>query len=296
MNQDDPQFTAFALGELDAKARAEVERALSGDTDLQRALEELRAFAVLLENVFEEEPMPGLSAPQVARIRAELDSEEPEREDRRLIPIWTWGSVLAACIVLVFWVGIHRSDPPSSGRGLTESETEITPSRDRERRRVDQVQEVVARKDVEQSFTVTPDSDRRESLAAAEKLLEIRAPGDLVGVASDIRDPFELDNLAMASKSFRTASRADLASMKAKDLLSLLAEFLQTKDAALVTSANETRIVTNGIQIRAGDLIPVSLQGRIFGVRVLEITKKSYTLAMNDSRLTRRMAEGKGLD
>ena len=63
---DDPRLTAYALGELDAADRAEVEALLADSPEARRFVEEIRATARLLTEQLHQEPAPA-SPPSTAR-------------------------------------------------------------------------------------------------------------------------------------------------------------------------------------------------------------------------------------
>ena len=67
MNQDDPRFTAYALGEgqnLSEEDIAEIEKALEENLDLRIQCEEIRAVSGLLESAFSDEPEEDLTKEQ----------------------------------------------------------------------------------------------------------------------------------------------------------------------------------------------------------------------------------------
>ena len=84
----DPRPTAYALDELDAAERAEVEAELAGDPERRRLVDEICATARLLTEHFQSYPRPTayaldeLDAAERAEVEAEL-AGDPER--RRLV-------------------------------------------------------------------------------------------------------------------------------------------------------------------------------------------------------------------
>src|SRR5271165_7657376 len=76
----DPRLTAYALDELDATERAEVEAELAGDPERRRLVEEIRATARLLTEHFQNEPRPKLTPEQRETIEARLrTATKPQR-------------------------------------------------------------------------------------------------------------------------------------------------------------------------------------------------------------------------
>ena len=73
----DPRLTAYALDELDAAERAEVEAELAGDPERRRLVEEIRATARLLTEHFQNEPRPKLTPEQREAIEARLQTAKP---------------------------------------------------------------------------------------------------------------------------------------------------------------------------------------------------------------------------
>ncbi len=110
---NDPNWTAFALGELAAAEAAEYEQVLASDEDAQAFVGEIRAMAALLETQLEAEPMPELTAEH----RAAIESA-PEKKSAKVIPfrwIVAGGSAFAAAAILMIAVGLplmtHKADP-----------------------------------------------------------------------------------------------------------------------------------------------------------------------------------------
>lgn len=77
-NLDDPKLTAYALGELDAAERADVEALLARDPETKQLVEELQQTARQLEGELRVNPCPELSAEQAAAIEAELSLRAEE--------------------------------------------------------------------------------------------------------------------------------------------------------------------------------------------------------------------------
>ena len=82
----DPRLIAYALDELDAAERAEVEAQLVGDPERRRLVEEIRATARLLTEHFQNEPRPKLAPEQREAIEARLQTAKLWRKWRRRRP------------------------------------------------------------------------------------------------------------------------------------------------------------------------------------------------------------------
>ncbi len=110
INPDDPKLTAYVLGELDEKERAEVEAQLAGSAELRRAVDEIRKTTELLTKELESEPAIALSAAQRLAIEAKaakLNGRPVEQPGKRpwLIRHWLIPTSLAASLLLaaVLW-------------------------------------------------------------------------------------------------------------------------------------------------------------------------------------------------
>ena len=74
LSSDDPKLTAYALGELDEKERAEIEAALNEQS--RREVEEIRATAALLSKELANEPCPALADTQREKIESAVAPSE----------------------------------------------------------------------------------------------------------------------------------------------------------------------------------------------------------------------------
>src|SRR5579862_58771 len=99
MNPDDPQLTAYALGELEPGERAAVEAGLRDNPDCRRVVEEIREAAGRLSAELAAEPCPELSPRQRSAIESKL-------EPVKIVPLWRWNwapafglAALAACAI-----------------------------------------------------------------------------------------------------------------------------------------------------------------------------------------------------
>ena len=108
---------AYADGELDAVARAEVEAAIAADPALAAKVEQHRALRTLVARAYEpvlDEPMPArlLAAAQMAPARAKVVDLAAARAERQVRPEparWSsgwqqWGG-MAACLLIGVFVG-----------------------------------------------------------------------------------------------------------------------------------------------------------------------------------------------
>ncbi len=123
---DDPKLTAYALGELDAQERTEIERRLADDPVARRQVEETMAFAVRLGGALRAEEAPELRAEHLRAIRAAASKE------RKVIafPAWLTRAALplaaAATVALAAWLGFpaFRGAPQPSGGQVAQAKTE----------------------------------------------------------------------------------------------------------------------------------------------------------------------------
>ncbi len=91
---DEAKLTAYALGELSDKERAEVEARLAGDPAARRAVDEIRKVAGILTDELKTEPAPKLTATQ--RQAVEARSAKPRRRLRIWIPLSAAAAILIA--------------------------------------------------------------------------------------------------------------------------------------------------------------------------------------------------------
>jgi anti-sigma factor RsiW len=110
MNTHDTKHTAFALGELSPAERAEIERELSADPELNAEIAEIREMAGILKKELAAEPAGTLAEHQRwAIIRAATPARPPAANERDVVqPGWwqragVW-QVVAACAVFGFGV------------------------------------------------------------------------------------------------------------------------------------------------------------------------------------------------
>jgi secreted protein with Ig-like and vWFA domain/anti-sigma factor RsiW len=121
MNHDDPKFTAYALDELSAAERAEIEALLQSDPAALAQVEETRAFAVQLRTQLQAEPAAALREEQREHVRAICQQTTPTVEvlqpgtvvkgsrswwRRNVVPLSLAASVLLA-LGATSWVGLR---------------------------------------------------------------------------------------------------------------------------------------------------------------------------------------------
>ena len=115
---NDPQLTAYALGELEGDERAAVEAALKTDAAAQAAVDEIRATARQLEAALAAEPMPEVKSitASVAQRAAIVPGRDPRKLDGgplgKLIRFprayYLIGGLAAACFAVM--VTLHESE------------------------------------------------------------------------------------------------------------------------------------------------------------------------------------------
>ena len=101
LSPDDPRLTAYALGELSAQERAEIEKAIQGDEALQQAVAEIRQLGDLLSDELGKEESPALSAEHLEALEAEIVHRKWKAKSRRTRWVVTGlGAALAASLLL----------------------------------------------------------------------------------------------------------------------------------------------------------------------------------------------------
>jgi Ca-activated chloride channel family protein len=132
MNPDDPKFTAYALGELHNEVdRAEVEKALNDNPELQKSLDEIRSVSRLLEEALNDEPAADLTDEQKLQIDTHLQASPTPAAKSNLSQLWPY-LALAACLILtvpmLFIPAMNKVRQPS-GVSQFEQDTPDTPRR-----------------------------------------------------------------------------------------------------------------------------------------------------------------------
>ena len=85
-NFDEAKLTAYALDELDAAERADVEKILATDADARRWVEEVRQTATQLQNEFQSEECPALTTEQTRAIQKKIREDKPGFWTRQWFP------------------------------------------------------------------------------------------------------------------------------------------------------------------------------------------------------------------
>ncbi len=117
INPNDPKWTAYALGELDAADAEAVERLLESSAEARALVEELKMASVALEEAFEAEPAPVLTPAQRAAVRRAADTPAPGWFSRMpMRSAWSLGAVTAALLVAAV-LQLPRSQQAGPGTG-----------------------------------------------------------------------------------------------------------------------------------------------------------------------------------
>lgn len=121
---DDPQLTAYVLGELEPERREEFEGRLAGSLELQSKVEQLRELTRLLAVGLRREPAPALTGTQRAVVDAAVRDADvldavgsrptvpapgqsaPRAVGRRLAAAWSIGGTVAAAGLLVLAIEV----------------------------------------------------------------------------------------------------------------------------------------------------------------------------------------------
>ncbi len=104
---DEAKLTAYALGELGDKERAEVEAQLADDSEARREVEEIRKVAGILTDELKAEPAPKLTGRQ--RKAVEAKAAKPRRRLRLWVPLSAAASILILIGAATFLPTLGRS-------------------------------------------------------------------------------------------------------------------------------------------------------------------------------------------
>jgi Ca-activated chloride channel family protein len=108
INPNDPKWTAYVLGDLDAAERDAAGRLLDASPEARALVDELRAATGAIEEALASEPMLQLTAAQRAAIRREADAGVQWRPAR--LPMhWIWGLGTAAAALIVLAIVLPDS-------------------------------------------------------------------------------------------------------------------------------------------------------------------------------------------
>jgi len=124
MKFSDEMLMAYADGELDLVARAEIEATMAVDPEVRRAVERHRALAAKVRSAYQgvlDEPVPAklasLAAAPVAAPVVELSAERAARRAPRAAPL-RWGvpqwAAMAASVALGVMVGVFAMRGPGA--------------------------------------------------------------------------------------------------------------------------------------------------------------------------------------
>lgn len=123
------KLTAYALGELSPTEGAEIEEIVQNNPELQKEVEEIKSFAMILSQELKEEALPYMDEKSRAEIFNEVSASEVKEPwwqnllQGRMLPV---GAVMAACLgMLVFFVVqqemLHKESQPQTPLGLETS-------------------------------------------------------------------------------------------------------------------------------------------------------------------------------
>jgi hypothetical protein len=103
MNPDDPKLTAYALDELDAAERAEIEQLLREHPEAAAEVEATRTFAADLRDRLQRERAEPLRAEQRAEVLACMAAEQPRKVVAFPRRVAAWLALAACVLVGVGW-------------------------------------------------------------------------------------------------------------------------------------------------------------------------------------------------
>ncbi len=105
MKPDDPQLTAYVLGELSAEEKAAVDAALKNSPELQQAVADIRETTGLLTGAFQSEPQPELKPEQRAAIEEQSTAVASKPAPLQPGAGWTRSVMASAAAVLLLVTG-----------------------------------------------------------------------------------------------------------------------------------------------------------------------------------------------
>ncbi|MCK5557119.1 MAG: hypothetical protein KAJ01_01995, partial [Candidatus Hydrogenedentes bacterium] len=113
---DDPRLTAYVLGELSERERAEIEAELAKNDVAREIVAQIRETADLLTSELQEEPSPALTPEQRAAVLGWTGRAAPRRFGRFFVLVTS----AAACLVVVAGAAykVYLSQRPSPTRQL----------------------------------------------------------------------------------------------------------------------------------------------------------------------------------
>jgi Ca-activated chloride channel family protein len=126
LNQDDPRLTAYALDELPANERAEIEAELKDNAECRQIVEEIRGAAKLLSENFAKEPQLTLLPEQHETIEEKLQPSNIVRLPCQKI-YWAAGLAAAACVVFVVVLQTGVLSTAKSNRKMASANVQKAP-------------------------------------------------------------------------------------------------------------------------------------------------------------------------
>ena len=136
INPNDPKWTAYVLGELDAADQDAVERLLAASAEARALVEELRSTTMALEAACETEPTDALAPAQRAAVRRAADGHLRGWWARTpMRPAWSLGAAVAATAIIVALLQLPGNQSALPTRTTTERTESISSSADPAERR-----------------------------------------------------------------------------------------------------------------------------------------------------------------
>src|SRR4051812_16902440 len=100
IHRDDPRWTAYVLGELNAADRAEIERELESSAEAREIVDEIRMMTLLLKDELTKEAPLALNPAQTRSVRAAAGANgSPKRQ-------WILGGFAGAAIAALVIFGV----------------------------------------------------------------------------------------------------------------------------------------------------------------------------------------------
>ena len=136
------------------------------------------------------------------------------------------------------------------------------------------------RKAGENPKAVLPERRRAIVLTDAEEFLTIR-PASVAAEAEDLLDPF----YPTVKRVRKTETVEPVRNLDTNYLLTRAAESIKPQGTMLIGS--EPYLLLDGKRFKAGDIIPVNVDGVGVQITVTSIQRNSYTLRLEDQELRR---------
>jgi len=129
---------------------------------------------------------------------------------------------------------------------------------------------------------VLPSFRRADSIKKAGEFLEIK-PADSEALVAEIVDPFNPQ--IKRSKEKKPGAVEPVVAVDPEVLLSRAADSIRPQGTMLI--GDEPYLLLDGKRYKAGDIIPVTVDGVGVQVTVTSIQRNSYTLRLDDKELRR---------